>query len=135
VTGVMIDFSTPRREVKVVVRGKDRKQVGEIGLLDEGSEIITDNALQDSDLSFELVHVPASKHKGLDRLSKQRKSEDGSGDNEGEEAVEEWVDEILGCSLWAAAMAQDRALVLAAGTVEDGEGTILKERVGVDVEE
>ncbi|KXN81667.1 hypothetical protein AN958_04006 [Leucoagaricus sp. SymC.cos] len=84
---------------------------------------------------FELVHVLASRHKGLDGLSRQRKSEDGSDDNEGEEVVEEWVDEILGCSVWAAAMAQDRALVLAAGTVEDGEGTILKERARVDVEE
>ncbi|KXN83954.1 hypothetical protein AN958_00653, partial [Leucoagaricus sp. SymC.cos] len=85
--------------------------------------------------NFELVHVPASKHKGPDGLSRWRKLEDRSDNNKGKEAVEEWVDEILGCSVWTAAMAQDRALVLVVGTVEDGEGTILKERARVDIEE
>ncbi|KXN88569.1 hypothetical protein AN958_07116 [Leucoagaricus sp. SymC.cos] len=51
VMGVTIDFSTPLQEVEAVVRGKDRKQVGEMGLLDEGSDI-------EKDRNICIVHNP-----------------------------------------------------------------------------
>jgi len=43
---------------------------------------------------FELVHVPGKKFVGPDALSRREKIED-KGDID-----EEWMEEILGCSLW-----------------------------------
>ncbi|KAF7761173.1 hypothetical protein Agabi119p4_10582 [Agaricus bisporus var. burnettii] len=40
VPGLSLDFSTPLREVEVIVHGMEGKEVKEMGLLDEGSEIV-----------------------------------------------------------------------------------------------
>ncbi|KAJ3554121.1 hypothetical protein NP233_g12490 [Leucocoprinus birnbaumii] len=72
---------------------------------------------------FELVHVPGERHRGLDGLSRRRKSEEDSEDDEElEEEAENWVDEVLGCNIWAAevgAELQGNGLVL--DVVRQGE--------------
>lgn len=40
VLGVSLEFSTPFCEVKIKLKGKEGQIVGEMGLLDEGSEIV-----------------------------------------------------------------------------------------------
>jgi hypothetical protein len=52
---------------------------------------------------FKLKHVPGAKHSGPDGLSRRPSApEDDEDLAETSEDVEEWVDEILGCSVWVA---------------------------------
>ena len=48
---------------------------------------------------FELVHVPGTKHKGPDGLSRRRVA-DSEEEGEDIEKAEGWVDEIIGASVW-----------------------------------
>jgi len=48
---------------------------------------------------FELVHVPGTKHKGPNRLSK-RKVADSEEEGEGIEEAEGWIDEIIDAGIW-----------------------------------
>jgi len=48
---------------------------------------------------FELVHVPGTKHKGPDGLSRRRVA-DSKEERKGIEEAEGWVDEIIGASVW-----------------------------------
>jgi len=48
---------------------------------------------------FELVHVPGTKHKRPDGLSRRRVA-DSEEEGEGIEEAEGWVDEIIGASVW-----------------------------------
>jgi len=50
---------------------------------------------------FELVHVPGTKHKGPDGLSRRRVA-DSEEEGEGIEEAEGWVDEIIGAGVWVA---------------------------------
>ena len=53
--------------------------------------------------TFTLQHVPGSKHIGPDGLSRRRLApEDENMDEEDSADVEEWIDETLGCGIWAA---------------------------------
>jgi hypothetical protein len=53
--------------------------------------------------NFQLKHVPGAKHAGPDGLSRRPSAPEDEEDlEETSEDVEEWVDEILGCSLWVA---------------------------------
>jgi len=52
--------------------------------------------------NFKLWHVSATKHEGPDGLSRRRRGEDKDRDEEGEEEVEQWIDEVLRCSIWIA---------------------------------
>ena len=61
---------------------------------------------------FELVHVPGTKHKRLDRLSKRRVVE-GEEEGEGVEEAENWVDKIIGCGVWVASKQNERGERLA----------------------
>jgi len=48
---------------------------------------------------FELVHVPGTKHKGPNGLSRRRVA-DSEEEGEGIEEAEGWVDEIIGAGVW-----------------------------------
>jgi len=50
---------------------------------------------------FELVHVPGTKHKGPDGLSRRRVA-DSEEKEEGIEEAESWIDEIIGAGVWVA---------------------------------
>jgi len=50
---------------------------------------------------FELVHVPGTKHKGPNGLSRRRVA-DSEEEREGIEKAEGWVDEIIGAGVWVA---------------------------------
>lgn len=52
---------------------------------------------------FDIVHVPAAKHGAADGLSRRRATDD----DPIEDDPEEWVEEILGCGIWVARMAED----------------------------
>ena len=84
---------------------------------------------------FKLQHVSATKHQGPDRLSRRRKGKTDEENEEGEEEVEEWIDEVLGCGLWVAGGLTDGR---SGGRVENCEGvsvfSIRKgERNGTDI--
>jgi len=51
---------------------------------------------------FKLRHVSATKHQGPDGLSRRRRGEGEEGDEESEEEVDHWIDEVLGCGIWIA---------------------------------
>ncbi|KAJ8583997.1 hypothetical protein M405DRAFT_866583 [Rhizopogon salebrosus TDB-379] len=52
---------------------------------------------------FMLKHVPGSKHVGPDGLSRRRSApEDEDSDEEDSQDIEDWIDEVLGCGIWAA---------------------------------
>jgi len=50
---------------------------------------------------FKLVHVPETKHKGPDGLSRRRVA-DSEEEGEGIEEAEGWIDEIIGAGIWVA---------------------------------
>lgn len=50
---------------------------------------------------FTLKHVAGTKHLGPDRLSRQRRGEADS-DDEDPDDVEDWIDKVLGCGIWLA---------------------------------
>ena len=50
---------------------------------------------------FELVHVPGTKHKGPNGLSRRRVA-DSEEEREGIEEAEGWLDEIIGAGVWVA---------------------------------
>jgi hypothetical protein len=56
---------------------------------------------------FDLKHVPGKDFKGPDGLSRRRGTEDEGDEEEGE--ADEWVEEILSCSIWVASAWQDDA--------------------------
>ena len=47
---------------------------------------------------FKLVHVPRTKYKGPDRLSRRRVTE-GKEEGEGAKEAENWVDKIISCGV------------------------------------
>ena len=47
---------------------------------------------------FKLVHVPRTKYKGSDRLSRRRVTE-GKKEGEGVKEAENWVDKIISCGV------------------------------------
>jgi hypothetical protein len=49
---------------------------------------------------FKLRHVPGTKHLGPDGLSRRPTAENDE-EEETSEEVEDWLDEVLGCSIWA----------------------------------
>jgi len=51
---------------------------------------------------FKLKHVAGIKHLAPDGLSCRRHAPEDSDDEEASEDVEEWIDEILGCTIWLA---------------------------------
>jgi len=49
---------------------------------------------------FELVHVPDTKHKGPDGLSRRRiTEEEGEEGGKGIKEAKDWVDEVIGCGV------------------------------------
>jgi len=50
---------------------------------------------------FKLVHVPGTKHKGPNGLSRRRVA-DSKEEREGIEEAESWVDEIIDAGIWVA---------------------------------
>ncbi|KXN86161.1 hypothetical protein AN958_10463, partial [Leucoagaricus sp. SymC.cos] len=80
---------------------------------------------------FELKHVPGVKHKGPDGLSRRQIAEDeGEQGREGVDEAENWVDEVLGCSVWVAgSLTGNEAWVMAAVSV-GSDKDVTSERKG-----
>ena len=81
--------------------------------------------------NFKLVHVPGTKHKGPDGLSRRRVAESKE-EGEGVEEVEEWVDEVISCGIWVASWleGEGETLVLAVGKRGVGDEDVTLERKG-----
>jgi len=81
--------------------------------------------------NFKLVHVPGTKHKGPDGLSRRRVAESKE-EGEGVEEVEEWVDEVISCGIWVASWLEGggETLVLAVGKRGVGDEDVTLERKG-----
>ena len=78
--------------------------------------------------NFKLKHVPGSKHVCLDGLSRRRRSIEDEEIDETPEEIEEWLDEVIGCGIWIASIAQqDRhCLVLKVGLGDVGANVSLE---------
>jgi len=69
---------------------------------------------------FKLVHMPGTKHKGPDRLLRRRVA-DSEEEGKGIKEAENWIDEIIGISVW-----------VVSGFIEGSENSTLS--MGKDVQ-
>ena len=75
---------------------------------------------------FKLKHIPTDRHQGTDGLSKRRRAEEADKEEEEtEDEVEDWIDEVLGCTVWISKELEEGRIGLGSQKGEGREGAFV----------